>query len=178
MDILNMSFKQLEVEAPHNPKVQEYLSTFHESVKEALYDTNTPTSALPFRGSMNLNNLANLMRTMSDLYDYLKESFSNIESYGDVLINKILDAAKEGDYYKFIELNEDQCTSFVNNYIATTYYSSYLAGYKPIAFSIDEWYPPQEEYVPFPRKDYWWKEMRTMTWDQYYEKYPEKQEQY
>ena len=170
--MLAMTFKQLEEEASKNPMVREYLSTFHESVIEALYNTNTPSGALPFRGQMDLNNLANLIYKMPDLYHYLKESFSMIESVGDADINCILDAAHEGNYGKIKEMNEDRCKNYVDNYIAGTYYSSYLPGYKPISFSVDDWYPPQEEYVNFPRKYYWWRDMQTMTWDQYYEKYP------
>lgn len=175
--MLAMTFKQLEEASPTNPEIQEYLNTFHQSVIDALRETNTPTGAIPFRGPMTLHNLANLMNIMPDLYDYLKESYSSIEAGGDVTINAILDAAHNADYCKITEIGENTCQIFLNDYIAETYYISYLSGYVPIAFSIDDWYPPQEEYVPFPRDNFWWQDMKKMTWHDSQEKYPEKEKQ-
>lgn len=162
-----MTFAELEEDAPKNPEVQEYLSTFHDSVIEALRDTDTQTGAIPHRGPMTLDNMTNLMNLMPDLYDYLKASFSAIESNGDVFINKILDYTKAGDYDKLNQMGQEQRDNFIDKIIADTYYSNYLPGYAPIAFTIHERYPPQEEYIPFPRKDFWWHDMQIMTWEEY-----------
>ena len=104
---------------------------------------------------------------MPDLYDYLKESFAAIESCGDVDINAILDAADDADYSKIEAMGIERCRSFVNDYIADTYYNQYLPGYTPIAFSIDDWYPPQEDFIILPRKNWWWHDMKTKTWQEY-----------
>jgi len=92
------TFAELEAEAPTNPKVQEYLESFHESVKNALRGNTTPTGALPFRGAMTLGNLPHLFILMPDLYEYLGCCYGAIESSGDVIINDILDAANTCDY--------------------------------------------------------------------------------
>lgn len=165
--MLAKTFKELEAEAPTNPEIQEYLATFHISVKNALRETDTPTGAIPFRGAMTIENLSELFTMMPDLYDYLKDCNGAIESSGDVIINKILDAANECDYNVITNIGEDRCSKFLDNYIAFSYYNDYLMGYMPIAFSIDDWYPPQKEFVLMPRKTYWWQEMNILTWDEF-----------
>ena len=173
--MLDKTFKELEAEAPTimNAEVQEYLATFHESVRNTLRETNTPTGAIPFRGAITLNNLTELFNIMPDLYDYLKKCYSAFESSGDAIINEILDAADACDYNIINKIGEDRCSIFVDNYIAYSYYNDYLPGYIPIAFSIDDRYPPQQEFVPMPRKLYWWQEMEILTWDEYQLQYPE-----
>lgn len=171
--MLAKTFKELEAEAPTNPEVQEYLATFHESVRNALRETDTPTGAIAFRGSITLENLPELFILMPDLYDYLKKCYDAIESDGDVIINEILDAAYDGDYNVITNIGEDRCSEFLDNYIAYSYYDDYLPGYMPIAFSIDDWYPPQKEFVLMPRKTYWWREMKILTWVEFHEQYPE-----
>jgi hypothetical protein len=161
--LLAKTFKELEAESPTNPKVQEYLATFHESVRNILLETTTPTGAIPFRGAMILDNLPELFKLMPDLYDYLKKCYGAIESSGDVIINKILDAAYDGDYTVITNIGEDRCRNFLENYIAYSYYNNYLPGYMPIEFSIDDWYSPQTEFVPMPRNPYWWKEMKILN---------------
>lgn len=164
--MLAKTFKELEEDAPANPEVQEYLATFHESVRNVLRETNTPTGAIPFRGAMTLKNLPKLFALMPDLYDYLGACYGAIESSGDVIINDILDAANNCDYNVITNIGKDTCTSFVENYIAFSYYNKYLPGYLPIAFSIDDWYPPQQEFVLMPRRPYWWREMKILTWNE------------
>jgi len=176
--LLAKTFKELEAEALTNPKVQEYLATFHESVRNALRETDTPTGAIPFRGAITLKNLPELFSLMPDLYDYLKYCYSAIESSGDVIINKILDAAFDGDYKVITNIGDDRCREFLDNYIAYSYYNNYLQGYMPVEFSIDEWYPPQQEFVPMPRKPYWWKDMKILTWNEFKVQYPEKMKEY
>ena len=171
--MLAKTFKELEEEAPNNTEVQDYLETFHESVRNALSKTATPTGAIPFRGAMTLENLAELFNLMPDLYDYLKICYSAIESSGDVTINNILDAANNCDYNEIINVGETICNGYLNNYIASSYYNEYLPGYYPIAFSIDDWYPKQKDFVPMPRKPYWWHDMKILTWEEYREQYPE-----
>lgn len=172
--LLAKTFKELEEEAPTNPEVQEYLATFNESVRNALRETDTPTGEIPFRGAITLKNLPELFFLMPDLYDYLRICYSALESNGDVIINQILDAAYDGDYNVIKNIGEDRCCKFVENYIAFSYYNDYLPGYMPIAFSIDDWYPPQQEFIPMPRKLYWWQEMKTLYWNEFRVQYPEK----
>jgi len=170
--MLAKTLKELEEDAPANPEIQEYLATFHKSVRNALHETNTPAGAIPFRGAMTIENLSKLFTMMPDLYDYLKDCYGAIESSGDVIINKILDAAYDGDYNVIKNIGEDRCSEFLDNYIAFSYYNDYLPGYMPIAFSIDDWYPPQKEFVLMPRKPYWWREMNILTWDEYRLQHP------
>lgn len=174
--MLAKTFKELEDEAPFNPEIREYLATFHESVRNALLETDTPTGAIPFRSSMTLQNIGDLLNLMPDLYDYLKVCYSAIESSGDIVINNILDAAHKYDYTIIKNIGEEKCSCFIDNYIAFSYYNSYLPGYKPIAFSIDDWYPPQKEFVIMPRKNYWWYEMNTLTWNEFHIQYPDEYE--
>ena len=49
---------------------------------------------------------------------------------------------------------------------------------KIIAFSVDDWFPPQQEFVIMPRTLYWWQEMKTLSWDEFRELYPEKMKEY
>ena len=172
--MLAKTFKELESEAPNNPKVQEYLATFHESVQNTLRETDTPTGAIPFRGAITLKNLPELLAVMPDLYDYLKYCYSAIESSGDNIINNILDAAFDGDYKVITNIGEYRCSKFLDNYIAYSYYNNYLPGYMPVEFSIDDWYPPQQEFVHMPRKPYWWKEMKILQWNEFRVQYPKK----
>jgi len=176
--MLAKTFRELEAEAPTNPEVQEYLATFHKYVRNALRETDTPTGAIPFRGAMTLSNISYLFELMPDLYDYLGLCYGSIETSGDAIINEILDAANDCDYNIITEIGEDTCDNFINNYIAFSYYSDYLPGYKPIAFSVDDWYPPQQEFVIMPRTLYWWQEMKTLSWDEFRERYPEKMKEY
>lgn len=176
--MLAKTFRELEAEAPSNPEIQEYLATFHESVRNALLETDTPTGAIPFRGAMTLKNIADLLNLMPDLYEYLKDCYSAIESGGDRIINDILDAAHKYDYSIIKNIGDDECSSFIDNYIAFSYYNSYLPGYKPIAFSIDDWYPPQKEFVIMPRNNYWWYEMKTLTWKEFRIQYPDEMKKY
>ena len=161
--MLAKTFKELEEEAPSNPEVQEYLATFHESVKNALRETDTPTGAIPFRGAMTLKNLPELLALMPDLYDYLGTRYDEIESSDVAMINDILYAANNSDYNVITNIGEDKCTSILENYIAFSYYNKYLPGYLPSAFSIDDWYPPQQEFVPMPRRPYWWRDMQVLS---------------
>lgn len=176
--MLAKTFKELEAEAPSNPEIREYLATFHESVRNALLETDMPTGAIPFRGAMTLQNIADLLNLMPDLYEYLKNCYGAIESSGDRIINDILDAARQYDYSIIKNIGDDECSSFVDNYIASSYYNSYLPGYKPIAFSIDDWYPPQKEFIIMPRKNYWWYEMETLTWKEFQIQYPDEMKKY
>jgi hypothetical protein len=176
--MLAKTFRELEAEAPTNPEVQEYLATFHKYVRNALRETDTPTGAIPFRGAMTLSNISYLFELMPDLYDYLGLCYGSIETSGDAIINEILDAANDYDYSIIKKIGEDKCDSLINNYIALCYYSDYLPGYKPIAFSVDDWYPPQQEFVIMPRTLYWWQEMKTLSWDEFRERYPEKMKEY
>jgi len=176
--MLAKTFRELEAEAPTNPEVQECLATFHKYVRNALRETDTPTGAIPFRDAMTLSNISYLFELMPDLYDYLKLCYGSIESDGDAIINDILDAANDYDYSIIKEIGENKCSSFINNYIAPSYYNDYLPGYKPIAFSSNDWYPPQQEFVIMPRALYWWLEMKTLSWDEFRIQYPEKMKEY
>lgn len=172
---LAMTIKELEAEAPNNPDIQSYLATFDKKVRAALRNTTTPSGALPFRGALTFHNLAPAFIAMPDLYDYLKECYGAIESEGDRIINNILDAANDANKCnKKKQIGVNDCREWVDNHIAESYYDDYLPGYKPVAFSIDDWYPPQPEYVPMPRKLYWWRKMPYLTWIEFKERYPEK----
>lgn len=75
---------------------------------------------------------------MPDLYDYLKIQYSYVESGGDVVVNDILDGAKNGTLNeKSIEQNYIEYEKYFD-YIEQDYYYDYLPGYLPVPFSIDK----------------------------------------
>jgi len=144
----------------------EYLDTFADKVKKALAKTNTKTGDIPYRGKITLDNISELFKIMPDLYDYLKKQFACVESGGDLMINEILDEAKNET------LNEKKYIEYERyfDYIEEDYYFDYLPGYLPVPFSIDNYKPYctsnacgcnsllSEETVSFPRDLYWWKQ--------------------
>jgi hypothetical protein len=147
----------------------EYLDTFAENVKQTLVKTNTKTGDIPYRGEITIHNLGELFKIMPDLYDYLKIQYSYVESGGDVVVNDILDGAKNRTLNeKSIEQNYIEYEKYFD-YIEQDYYYDYLPGYLPVPFSIDKVAPYctisecgcncllTDEKLSFPRDWYWWK---------------------
>ena len=134
--------------------LQTYIATFHYKVIDALYEFKCPSGALPYRGEITIDNLSELFVIMPDLYDYLKIQYSAIESGGDVIINDILDATKNG---KTID-NYSKYETYFTKYIADNYYFDYLRGTLPVPFSVSNLAPNIDVEYGFPRELYWWKQ--------------------
>jgi hypothetical protein len=151
----SLTFKELITLTITIPTINDYLASFHTLVIEALKETSTSANAIPYRGEMTFANLGVLFKLMPDLYKYLKESYSLIESGGDAIINNILDETKEEKPYS----NTRKEINHYFEYIRDTYYNEYLLGNYPTPYSIDDWHYSERPSHTFPRADFWWKNM-------------------
>lgn len=180
MDITNMNFEEktfleldeLEILLKSNiiPKshskkklkeLYNYQKTFCCEVYDSLWNSNCVSGKIPYRGRITIENLNELFTIMPDLYDYLKISYSAIESIGDNVINEILDECKNGDAKEIEKIinNEYACRLF--EYIEDTYYYGYLPGCCPTPFSIFETSNCNCRKT-LPRDLFWWKTTKTL----------------
>jgi hypothetical protein len=137
----------------HIPEVITYLKTFSEKIIDALLYNDCITGSIPYRGELTIQNLGELFIIMPDLYEYMKFSFSAIESGGDVEINFILDGCRNNTMSDIDINNADKYFK----YIERTYYNEYLRGKCLVPFSIDDIERESYEITPFPREWFWWK---------------------